>query len=387
MSALKNIRVLDVTHVLAGPFCTYQLALLGADVLKIEPPAAPDCARGRGPDEQANAAGLGLNYQVQGGNKRALALDLACPEGRDIFLNLVREADVLVENYTTGALAGLGLDYETLSNINPRLVQCSLTGYGDTGPEANTGAYDNTIQAASGIIAQCGGKKPKVSFVDYSAGYSAAFAITAALLQKAKTGRGCHISVSMLEVAMQMMAPEAAAAQHPEANTRGGEAGIASYQTADGVLRLGVFRPQQYRRLATVLAGLKMAVPAIEHIKDWPDVWAISQATKTELHGVFQTHTSAFWRKLLRKNGLPAEPVKTLAKAVQSAQLHARGYFQPNPEDTKATLPLTAFRMSEGGPDLKTAPPMHGQHSIDILRETGLTEGQITALLQKGVIK
>jgi len=299
----------------------------------------------------------------------------------------VQEADVLVENYTTGALAGLGLDYKTLSKINPRLVQCSLTGYGDTGPEAKTGAYDNTIQATSGVITQCGGEKPKVSFVDYCAGYSAAFAITAALLQKAQTGRGCHISVSMLEVAMQLMAPEAAAAQHPDAKMRGQEAGIASYQTSDGVLMLGVFRPQQYRRLATILAELKMAVPALEQIKDWSDVWAIPNETKTRLQQVFLTHTSAFWRKFLRKNDLPAEPVKTLVEAVQSAQLHDRGYFQPNPADAKATLPLTAFRMSEGGPQLSTAPPKHGQHSIDVLRETGLTEDQITALLQKGVIK
>lgn len=387
MGALENIKVLDVTHVLAGPFCTYQLALLGADVLKVEPPTAPDCARGRGPDEKANAAGLGLNYQVQGGNKRALALDFADPEGRDIFLKLVRDADVLVENYTTGALAGLGLDYETLSKINPHLVQCSLTGYGDTGPEAKTGAYDNVIQATSGIIAQCGGEKPRVSFVDYSAGYSAAFAITAALLQKSQTGKGCHISVSMLEVAMQMMAPEAAAVQHPDAKTRGQEAGIASYQTLDGVLTLGVFRPQQYRKLATVLARLEMAVPALDHVYEWPDVWAISQDTKIQLQQIFLKQTNAFWVEKLHNSDLPAEPVKTLSDAVQSAQLHARGYFQPNPADAKATLPLTAYRMSEGGPELSSAPPKHGQHSIEILRETGLTEGQINALLQKGVIK
>ena len=215
MSALDKITVLDVTHVLAGPFCTYQLALLGADVLKIEAPDAPDCARGRGPDAAANAAGLGLNYQTQGGNKRALALDLDDEAGRDIFRSLVRKADVIVENYAAGGMARRGLGFDALSKINPALIYCSLTGYGDTGPEAETGAYDNVIQAASGTIAQCGGIKPGVSFVDYSAGYAAAFAVTSALVQRARTGKGCHISVSMLEVAMQLMSPEAAAAQHP----------------------------------------------------------------------------------------------------------------------------------------------------------------------------
>ncbi len=387
MGALEDIKVLDITHVLAGPFCSYQLGLLGADVLKIESPTQPDCARGRGPDDDANAAGLGLNYQVQGGNKRALAVDLADPEGRDAFLQLVKTADVLVENYATGALTRLGLGYDTLSKANPALVHCSLTGYGDTGPQAQTGAYDNVVQAASGIISQCGGTKPAVSFVDYSAGYSAAFAVAAALVQRSRTGRGCQISVSMLEVAMQMMAPEVAAAQHPAKTKRPKEAGIASYTTADGVLTLGVFRPLQYRKLSIILAGLGHPVPALETITDWPDVWAISPQTRDRIQAAFLTRKNAFWVRTLHDADLPGEPVKTLTEAVQSAQLTARAYFQPNPDDARATLPLTAFRMSEGGPALALPPPSHGQHSIEILREVGLNDSQINVLLNKGVIK
>ncbi len=386
MGALANIKVIDVTHVLAGPFCTYQLALLGADVLKIESPTEPDCARGRGPDDAANAAGVGLNYQVQGGNKRALALDLADPEGRDIFLTLVRDADVLVENYTTGALARLGLGYEVLSDINPALIHCSLTGYGDTGPEAETGAYDNVIQATSGTIAQCGGQKPGVSFIDYSTGYSAAFAVTSALLQRVQTGRGCHVSVSMLEVAMQMMSPEVAAAQHPSDTKRDKEAGIQTYQTLDGRLTLGVFRPLQYRKFAAVLAELGSAVPLLDNIRTWQDVWSISSETNEQLVEIFKARPTAFWIQHLRAADLPAEPVKTLSEAVESPQLVARAYFQPNPDDPKATLPLTAFRMSEGGPALSTAPPRHGQHSAEVLREIGLTEDQIETLFGKGIV-
>lgn len=386
MGALENTKVIDVTHVLAGPFCTYQLALLGADVMKIESPTEPDCARGRGPDDAANAAGLGLNYQVQGGNKRALALDLADQEGRDIFLKLVRDADVLVENYATGALARLGLAYEVLADINPALIHCSLSGYGDIGPEAETGAYDNVIQAASGTIAQCAGRKPGVSFIDYSTGYSAAFAVTSALLQRVRTGRGCHISVSMLEVAMQMMSPEVAAAQHPSDTKRNKEAGIVTYQTLDGQLTLGVFRPLQYRKFAFVLAGLGTAVPRLDQIFTWHDVWSIPSETKVQLEEIFKTQSNAFWVQHLRAADLPAEPVKTLSEAVRSPQLSARSYFQPNPDDAKATLPLTAFRMSEGGPALSAAPPRHGQHSAEVLREIGLSEDQIEALFEKGVV-
>ena len=253
--AFEHLRVLDLTHVLAGPFCAYQLALLGADVIKIEPPHRPDCARGRGPDDARNADGLGLNYQVQGANKRALAVDLGCERGREILLDLARGSDVFLENYSTGALERLGLGYDAVAAVRPDIVYCSMTGFGDVGPRAGTGAYDNVIQAASGIIAQSGWHKPGVSFVDYAAGYSAAFAIASALFRRQRTGRGARISASMLEVAMTLMAPEAAAAQYPVKVDRGKEAGIGEYDTRDGRLMLGAFTPEQYRALGACLAA------------------------------------------------------------------------------------------------------------------------------------
>ncbi|MBT5765684.1 MAG: CoA transferase, partial [Kordiimonadaceae bacterium] len=211
----ENIKILDLTHVLAGPFSTYQFALLGAEVIKIESPENPDCARGRGPDPKLNADLRGLNYQVQAANKKAMTLDLKQEMGQQIFKKMVLDADVLVENYRTGALDQLGLGYDDLKSINPRLIYCSLSGFGNYGDRATVNAYDNTIQATSGIIEQSNGHKPGVSFVDYAAGYNAAFAISAALHQRIMTGVGTQISSSMLEVAMTLMAPEAAAAQHP----------------------------------------------------------------------------------------------------------------------------------------------------------------------------
>jgi crotonobetainyl-CoA:carnitine CoA-transferase CaiB-like acyl-CoA transferase len=132
--AFEGLVVLDLTHVLAGPFCAYQLAVLGADVIKIEPPGEPDCARGRGPDPDQNAALRGLNYQVQAGNKRAMTLDLKTEDGRAILKELVAGADVFIENYRTGALAALGLGYENLAAINPALIHCSMTGFGHHQP-------------------------------------------------------------------------------------------------------------------------------------------------------------------------------------------------------------------------------------------------------------
>ncbi|MFY0617642.1 CaiB/BaiF CoA transferase family protein [Shimia sp.] len=384
--ALNGIVVLDMTHVLAGPFCTYQLGLLGADVIKVEDPSNPDCARGRGPDDALNAAGLGLNYQVQGANKRSLALNLRSTKGIDVLKSLAEEADIVVENFTTGALASLGIGYEVLAAINPRLIHCSITGYGDTGPQAAHGAYDNVIQATSGTIGQCGGVKPGVSFVDYSTGYAAAFAVTAALTQRERTGQGTHISVSMLEVAMQMMAPEAAAAQSPVTAKRGKEPGIASYDTQNGQLMLGAFHPAQYRKLAKLLQRLGHPLPALADIYDWRDVWAISAETKSVLRDIFMTTDAETWVTHLRAADLPAERVKTLAEAVDLPQLTARGFFQPNPDDDRTALPTTAFHMTGQGTKLHQAPPTLGQHSHAVLTGMGLDAHQIDQLFDAGIV-
>lgn len=384
--ALSGITVLDLTHVLAGPFCTYQLALLGADVIKIEDPTNPDSARGRGPDDALNTKGLGLTYQVQGGNKRSLALNLREPKGVDVLKSLATTTDVIVENYTTGALAALGVGYDELTALNPRLIHCSITGYGDNGPQSKHGAYDNVIQATSGTIAQCGGVKPGVSFVDYATGYAAAFAVTAALTQQEKTGRGTHISVSMLEVAMQMMAPEAAVSQHANPVAREKEAGIASYDTQNGRLMLGAFHPAQYRKLATLLNGLGFPLPALENIHDWPNVWAASKDIKRDLSDIFMTSDADTWIARLRAVDLPAEKIKTLADAVCAPQLAARGYFQPSPADAGTALPTTAFHIGGQGGTLHREPPMLGQHSRTILGEMGLSESQIDQLYDAGIV-
>lgn len=384
--ALKNLKVLDATHVLAGPFCAYQLALLGADVIKIEPASAPDCARGRGPDDSRNARGLGLNYQVQGANKRALAVDMAMPEGRDILLALAGSADIFIENYTTGAMNRLGLGYDALSARNAELIYCSMTGFGDSGPKAATGAYDNVIQAVSGIIAQSSGHKPGVSFVDYAAGYSAAFAIMSALYQRERTGRGTHISASMLEVAMSLMAPEVAAAQQADPIKRPAEAGIITYDTREGLLMPGAFRPPQYRKLGKCLIGLGHAIDDLSAIEDWPDVWTRSDAMRPALAAVFLTRTADEWVRLLHAADLPAERIKTLSEAVDAPQLNARGYFAVSPDDPDVKLPLAAFSMSEGGAEITRSPPTIGQHSTEILEELGYSAATIARLRQDGVI-
>jgi len=380
MGALSGLRVVEISQVLAAPFCGYQFALLGAEVIKVELPHSPDCARGRGPLPALNAEGIGLTYQVQGGNKKSLALDFRAEPGRAALLKLVETADVFLENYSTGVLDGFGLGYKDLRKCNPRIVHCSMTGYGDTGPRAAKGAYDNTIQAASGTIAQCGGLKPGVSFVDYAAGYSAAFAISAALLQRERTGEGCHISASMLEVALSLMAPEAASKQVPGAKSKVAEAGIATFQTADGRLMLGAFKPKQYRKLGACFASLGHDIPLLTGVRDWTDVENHSAAIGSAMELVFRERTADDWQAVLEAADIPAEKILPLEEAVASSQIAARGYFAPSPNDGSIRLPLAAYQMSAGGPALTSAPPKLGHHNRQILEALGYGPEEIADL-------
>ena len=384
----ENIKILDLTHVLAGPFSTYQFALLGAEVIKIEQPKAPDCARGRGPDEAQNAALLGLNYQVQASNKKAITLDLKQVAGQGILKTLVKDADILVENYRTGALAKLGLGYDDLKNINPALIYCSLTGFGSDGPKAEVNAYDNVIQATSGIISQSGGHKPGLSFVDYAAGYNAAFAISAALHQRALTGVGTYISCSMLEVAMNLMAPEVAAMQYPLKVSREKEAGISAYDTQDGILMMGAFTVDQNRRMWEALENQGYAVSAeLKAPDDWQSLWAASSHIKSALAKILNDKTAEEWQEIFHQAGLPAEKQRSLAEAVNDPQL--ANYFHKSEggagDTHEVSLPLAAYKF-KNGPEITSPPPEFSQHTDEILRSLGIKDDAINKLKKDGVI-
>ncbi|MBT5072152.1 MAG: CoA transferase [Kordiimonadaceae bacterium] len=377
----ENIKILDLTHILAGPFATYQFALLGADVIKIEPPTMPDPARGRGPDKAQNDALKGLNYQVQASNKKAITLDLKQTAGRKILLKLVQSADILVENYRSGALDELGLGYDDLKAANPKLIYCSLSGFGNYGDRAEVNAYDNVIQATSGIIEQSGGHKPGVSFVDYAAGYNAAFAISAALHRREKTGQGTYISSSMLEVAMTLMAPEAAAAKHPVKIKRDKEAGISSYETSSGILMIGAFTPDQNRRMWEMLEceGYN-DVEDLKDTADWESLWHQSKEIKATLAEIFKSDTAANWQDIFHNYGLPAERQRTLDEAVTDPQLE--NYFK---DVDGVTLPSAAYQF-EDGPEIISAPPGFSEHSEEILSSLGYSDEEIEQLREEGVI-
>src|SRR5215470_17034357 len=259
----EGIRVIDVTHVLAGPFATYQLAVLGADVIKVEHPDEPDQSRGSGTDRALNRRNMGTSFLTQASNKRAITLDLKAQADRDILKKLVATADVFVENYRPGAFEALGLGYEALAAINPRLIYASFSAFGQHGPRGRQTAYDHVIQATSGIMAMTGTKdvhpvKLGSPVIDYATGTTGAFALASALFQRERTGRGQHIDMAMLDVAMILMSSHLTGylrnGSHPKPNgNRNPHATNSAYQTRDGVVMLGASNLRQQRRLWTLL--------------------------------------------------------------------------------------------------------------------------------------
>ncbi len=305
MPALSGIRVLDLTHVLAGPFSTYQLALLGADVIKIEAPEAPDQTRFTGSVAEFKQQQMGTAYLTQNSNKRAMALDLRSEEGKAVFRKLISSADVIVENYRTGAMDQLGFGYEAVRAENPSIIYCSITGYGQTGPKATHTAYDMVIQAVSGIMSLTG--TPDVSplkvggpVVDYATGTTAAYAIMAALFERERSGKGQKIDVAMLDTTLIMLSAlltdyfcRPGATPKP----RGNDWVLANgscYETRDGLLMLGALNGRQHSRLWTLLGR-----PDIAKKSHYSEIDLLNDSLRVELKSIMRTRTAAEWEDFL----------------------------------------------------------------------------------------
>ncbi len=391
----EGVRVIDATHVLAGPFTTYQLAVLGADVIKVEHPRIPDQVREQGPDRALNAELMGTYYQTQGANKRSLALDLATDAGRGILTALVRTADVFVENYRPGALAALGLGYEDLAREQPTLVYCSMTAFGQGGPRGGQTAYDMQIQATSGVMAATG--TPQVAplkigppVIDYGTGTMGAFAIAAALFQRSRTGRGQHIDLAMFDVALMLMSadvtntlhtgrsPQPAGNDHPLSGTR-------CYATRDGLLMLGAMNRRQHARLFELFGH-----PDIAALDDYDSRFAQAGPQTVILREVFATRGAQDWEDHLQAHGIPAVRVRALDEALADPQLATRAVTQTLPARAGAspslTVPLAAFRLAHGGARIDTPPPRVGEHTDAILAGLGYAPEMIAALRQDGVV-
>ncbi|MEP2471659.1 MAG: CoA transferase, partial [Paracoccaceae bacterium] len=376
MLPLTGLRVVDFTHVLAGPACAYYLGLMGAEVIKVESLGKGDAMRHRGgTDTDAQARGMSTAYMTQGAGKKSVALDLASPDGAQTMRRLLKRADIFVENHLPRTMTDLGLDPDSVRAANPRIIHCALTGYGRGGPLENAPAYDVNIQAISGLMSvtgtsQTGPIRTGAPIVDYGVALSAGFAITAALHQRNQTGKGCFIDVSMLETAHLMMSSTVTdyLSTGNEPKRRGNAAnsrspGAGNFPCKDGILSLGVNEENQFMKLALVLGK--------EHWLSDPRFSNRSarkenaMVLETKLSEALLAKTADTWEQIMQENGVPAAKLRTLAESLDMPHVQDRGFVHRFPDGSGVpTLPFKFLSSPAFKPHSQA--PSHGKDTDEV---------------------
>ena len=398
--ALGGLRVLDLTNVLAGPFCAYQLALLGAEVIKVEVPGTGDLARQLGADADLNGRHMGASFLAQNGGKKSLTINLKLDEGKSVLRRLVKSADVLVENFRPGVMARLGLSYDDLRECNPSLIYCAITGFGQDGPLKDAPAYDQIIQGLSGMMSITGDATSAPLRVGYPvadtiSGITAAFAIASALVRRHGTGEGAFIDVSMLDSALVTMgwviSNYLIAGVEPQAhgNDNFTAAPSGAFRTKDGLLNIAANKQEQFEALVKAVGSDELATDP--RFAKRESRKKHRQLLTEALERSLASKSAAEWQTILTGLGIPAGRVATVPEALQSAQVAARELLQTFPTETSGvdraiTVAKTGFKMSNGDPEAATAPPLLGAHTLEVLSDLGYTQPEIERLREQGAI-
>ena len=411
-AALPHIRVLDLSRVLAGPWCTQMLADLGADVVKVERPGAGDDTRHWGPpflqDAQGQPTDQATYFTACNRNKRAVAIDMAQPEGQALIRQMALQSDVLVENFKVGGLAQYGLDYASLKALNPRLIYCSVTGFGQDGPYAPRAGYDLMIQAMSGMMSitgraddQPGGGPLRVgvALTDLFTGVYACSAILAALEVRHRTGVGQHIDMALLDVGMAILANQAAgflntgAVPQRQGNSHPSLAPYQDFPTSDGAMLLAIGNDGQFARFCEAAGHPEWAADAryasnTLRVKHRGDLIPAMEA-------VTRTRSTADWIALLEDKAVPCGPINDIGQAFADEQVLARN-LKLNQPLAPAAIEKTAIksiasvasplRLSDTPPVLHRAPPLLGEHTDEVLSALGIDAAAVAALRERGVV-
>ena len=404
MRALGGIKVLDLSRVLAGPWCTQILADFGADVIKIEAPGHGDDTRTwgppylTGPGDAADEKGESAYYLSCNRNKRSVAVNLADPRGADLIRRLAAEADVVVENFKVGGLAKYGLDYASLAAINPRLVYTSITGFGQTGPYASRAGYDFVAQAMGGLMSITGEAdghplKVGVAMADLSTGMYATVSTLMALRHAERTGQGQHVDCSLLDTQIAMLANQALT--YLVGGYSPGRLGNAHptvvpyrlFDTADGAIVIAVGNNGQFKGLAEVLGVPEMAKDPLYASNGTRVIHR--DGLEAKISALTTTWQSVALTDALLARGVPAGPVNDVGEALSDPFAEARGTVHQFTRDDGVTVPSVAFpgKLSATPASFRRSPPRLGEHSRAVLGEwLGLAEGELDALAAAGVI-
>ncbi|MBC2592430.1 CaiB/BaiF CoA transferase family protein [Rhodococcus aetherivorans] len=396
---LEGVRVLDLTNVLAGPFAGYQLALMGADVIKIETPRTGDLARQLGADPQLSAESLGVSFLAQNSQKRSVTVNLKSPGGQEVFEKLVAHADVLVENFRPGVLERLGFPWERLRRINPRLVYCAVSGFGSTGPMRGRPAYDQVVQGLSGIMSVTGTPETAPLRVGYPVcdsfgGLAAAFAITSALLRQRRTGEGAYLDTSMLDAALTSMgwvvSDHLIAGREPApmANENITSAPSGTFDTGDGALNIAANKQEQFEELCKVLEREELIDDPRFRTRE--DRKCNRDTLRRELEKSLQAKSATEWDAILLDTGVPAAPVVSVPTALASEQIAHRELVTSvdSPAAAGGSVRVLGLPTHVDGRCVSptSPPPTLGQHTEEILTELGYGPVDIARLREENAI-
>ncbi|MBR8376669.1 CoA transferase [Burkholderia cenocepacia] len=406
MGALSHIRVLDLTRVLAGPWCAQTLADFGADVIKVERPGAGDDTRHWGPPYLKDADGAdtaeAAYYLAANRNKRSVTIDIATPEGQQIVRELAAQSDVVLENYKVGQLKKYGLDYEALRVVKPDLVYCSVTGFGQTGPYAHRAGYDFIVQGIGGFMSITGERdgepgggpqKAGVAIADLATGLYSTIAVLAALAHRDRTGEGQYIDMALLDVQVALLAnmnTNFLASGKPPVRWGNAHPNIVPYQTfqtRDGWIIVAVGNDGQFRKF--VEAGGRLELADDERFATNPSRVRHRDTLVPILAEMVKARDKADWIGALEAAGVPCGPINDLDEVFDNEQVVARGMqvSLPHPCGADVKLVRNPIRMSATPPDARTAPPLLGAQTEDVLRDMlGYDDVRIAALKAKQAI-